>query len=107
MKLAPEKPGWLARLIHSIFGGASERDPMPNWPTLIDMVQFAPDGTEVEFTVERGDAEPRNVKLTPAPIGRRVRRGPRIRVRADRANPHSRQRFGEQVRSAGTKRPMR
>ena len=48
MKLVPEKPGWLAGLIRSIFGGASEPRPEPNWPTVLDLVQFAPAGTEVE-----------------------------------------------------------
>jgi regulator of sigma E protease len=38
----------------------------PNWPTLLDLVQLAPDGTEVEFKVQRGnEAEPRKVTLKP------------------------------------------
>jgi regulator of sigma E protease len=68
IKLAPEKPGWLAALIRSIFGGASKPRPEPNWPTVLDLVRFAPAGTEVEVAVERGDAESHKVKLTPRAV---------------------------------------
>jgi regulator of sigma E protease len=37
----------------------------PNWPMLFDAVQHLPDGTQVEFTVEREGAEPYQLKLTP------------------------------------------
>ncbi len=38
-----------------------------DWPRLLDTVQFVPAGTEVEFTLQRGDAETRKVKLAPVP----------------------------------------
>jgi len=40
----------------------------PNWPRLLDVVQFVPAGTEVEFDVRRGkETELRKVKLKPVP----------------------------------------
>ncbi len=42
----------------------------PNWPALVDRVQFAPAGTEVELTFERGEGkhvEQHTVTLTPQP----------------------------------------
>jgi regulator of sigma E protease len=38
----------------------------PNWPALVDAVQFAPRGTKVELTVQRGEqAEPRKATVLP------------------------------------------
>ena len=47
-----------------MFGATAERETR-DWPRLMDIVQFVPAGTEVEFTLQRGDAETRNVKLAP------------------------------------------
>jgi regulator of sigma E protease len=40
----------------------------PNWPALLDAVQFKPSGTRVEFTVQRGEeSQPRTVTVSPRP----------------------------------------
>jgi regulator of sigma E protease len=40
----------------------------PSWPTVLDAMQFVPDGTIVELTVARGkDAESQQIRLTPTP----------------------------------------
>ncbi|HEY3391713.1 MAG TPA: PDZ domain-containing protein, partial [Lacipirellulaceae bacterium] len=62
-------PGWLGRLIRSVFGGG-EAEPRvePSWPMLIDLVQFAGGGTKVEFSVKRsGEEKARTVTLEPTP----------------------------------------
>lgn len=66
IQFVPEKPGWLGRLIQSIFGGETDTTPVPNWPMVITVVQFVPEGTDVEFTVDRGGSE-QKVSLKPAP----------------------------------------
>jgi regulator of sigma E protease len=44
-------------------------DDEQNWPAIVDAVQFAPAGTEVELQLARGDnAEPITVKLSPQPV---------------------------------------
>jgi regulator of sigma E protease len=65
VRFAPQKPGFLGRLFQSIFGGANGASPTRNWPMLISMVQFIPEGTEVEFTVERKGGEEFTTKLVP------------------------------------------
>jgi regulator of sigma E protease len=37
----------------------------PNWPALIDALQFAPAGTNVELTFRHGNEEPRKVTVSP------------------------------------------
>ena len=65
VKFVQDDANWLARLIAKVFGGELPAPrTLPNWPQLMDAVQFAPTGTDVEFTVKRdADAEPLRVKL--------------------------------------------
>lgn len=65
VKLVRDKPSWLAALLQKLFGGETDMRPLPNWPTILDAVQFIPEGTEIEFTVQRGEAESRKVTLKP------------------------------------------
>jgi regulator of sigma E protease len=69
-----------------------------NWPAIVDAVQFAPAGTEVEVRFVRGDdPEPQTVKLSPQPAD-----GIFIAPRGFLCEPIFRMReaktFGEQVR---------
>jgi regulator of sigma E protease len=69
-----------------------------NWPAIVDAVQFAPAGTEVEVRFARGDdPEPQTVKLSPQPAD-----GIFIAPRGFLFEPIFRMReaktFGEQVR---------
>ncbi len=69
VRFVEDEPGWLGRLVRSVFGGG-EKEPRvePSWPTLVDAVQLAADGTKVELTVKRsGEEESRTVTLEPAP----------------------------------------
>jgi regulator of sigma E protease len=63
-----DEPGWLAVLIHKIFGGEKPGErTLENWPTLLDFIQFSPPGTEVELTVSSPkDSKPKIVKLRPS-----------------------------------------
>ena len=65
VQLIEDQPNWLARLIRKIFGGEESTDrSVPNWPRLLDAVQYAPVGTQVELTVQRGsDATPHQVTI--------------------------------------------
>jgi regulator of sigma E protease len=67
VKFVADKPGWLAQLLQKIFGSeATVPQTFPNWPALLDAVQFVPDETTVEFTIQRGKEEAqRTVKVTP------------------------------------------
>jgi regulator of sigma E protease len=64
IQLPPNDDGKLPKPVKIEFG-----PDQPNWPALVDSVQFAPAGTKVEFTVERGEpAESRTVSLSPQPL---------------------------------------
>lgn len=65
VKLITDEPGWLGRFVNSIFGGTQVDRNRYDWPELIDLIQFIPDGTVVELATQRGDDEPRTVKLSP------------------------------------------
>ncbi len=65
INLIADQPTGLAAFLWKIFGTTREPRPEPNWPTVLDAIQFIPDGTEVELTYVRGDAEPRKVTLKP------------------------------------------
>ncbi len=65
VKLVPDEPSGLAALLRKWFGSTTEARPEPNWPTVLDAIQFISDGTEIEFTVVRGDEAPRKVTLKP------------------------------------------
>lgn len=51
------------------YRGESDSVPLssdqPNWPMLFDAVQHLPDQTQIELTIEREDAEPYRLKLSP------------------------------------------
>ncbi|HJQ80069.1 MAG TPA: site-2 protease family protein [Lacipirellulaceae bacterium] len=67
VRFVAEKPGWLGRLLRSVFGGG-ETEPRvePSWPTVVNAVQFAAKGAKVELTVKRsGDDKARTVTLEP------------------------------------------
>ena len=90
-------PAGLASLWQKIFGGAPVERERFDWPRLLDIVQFMPAGTEVELTVQHGDAEPRTVTLAPV-----VAESDFIAARGFWFKPIERIRkadsFGEQVR---------
>lgn len=65
VRLMSPKPTGLAALIRRLFGGSDESHPEFNWPTVLDAIQFAPEGTELELTVERGDEPERKVVVKP------------------------------------------
>jgi regulator of sigma E protease len=65
VKLVSDKPTGLAALIHKLFGSSAEPRPEPNWPTVLDAIQFIPDGTDVELTAVRGSEDPHKVKANP------------------------------------------
>ena len=65
VKLVPDEPSGLAALLRKWFGSTTEARPEPNWPTVLDAIQFISDGTEIELTVTRGDAAARKVTLKP------------------------------------------
>lgn len=65
VRLMSPKPTGLAALIRRLFGGSNESRPEFNWPTVLDAIQFIPEGTEVELTVERGDEPERKVVVKP------------------------------------------
>jgi regulator of sigma E protease len=69
VRFVAEEPGWLGRLVRSVFGGG-EAEPRvePSWPMLIDLLQIAGAGTKVELTVKRPDETgTRSVTLEPTP----------------------------------------
>lgn len=63
VSLMSPKPTGLAALIRWLFGWTNETHPEPNWPTVLDAIQFVPAGTEVELTIVRGDEPERKVKV--------------------------------------------
>ncbi len=65
VKFVGDEPSWFGRLWERVFGSAPIERERFNWPRLMDLVQFIPSGTQVELTVQRGDAEPRKVTLAP------------------------------------------
>jgi regulator of sigma E protease len=65
VQFVPEEPGWFGRLWLKIFGGAPAKAERFDWPRLLDVIQFVLPGTEIELTVQHGDAEPRTVTLEP------------------------------------------
>ncbi len=65
VRLMSPQPTGLAALIRRVFGGSNESHPEPNWPTVLDEIQFVPEGTEVELSVERGDEPERKVVVKP------------------------------------------
>jgi regulator of sigma E protease len=65
VKFVPDEPGWFGRLWLKIFGGAPTERERFDWPRLLDIIQFARPGTEVELTVQHGDEATRTVKLEP------------------------------------------
>jgi regulator of sigma E protease len=69
VKFVADKPKGLAALVQRLFGSAeSEPQTFPNWPSLLDQVQFIPAGTKVELAIQRGKEEKtRTVTVTPAP----------------------------------------
>lgn len=68
VNLISAKPTGLAALIRHLFHGTNEPHSEPNWPTVLDAIQFVPDGTEVELSVERGDEAERKVVVKPAAL---------------------------------------
>jgi regulator of sigma E protease len=70
VRFVADEPGWLGRLVRSIFGGAkSEPRVEPSWPMLVDAMQFALPGTTVELTYKQSDEdEPRTVTIEPTPV---------------------------------------
>jgi regulator of sigma E protease len=66
VKFVPDEPSGFGRLWQKVFGGGPTTRDYLDWPRLIDMLQFNPAGTEVELTFQRGDAEPFDVRLSPA-----------------------------------------
>jgi len=75
-ELAPGDRVIKARIIFPKKSDGDTEDPIsielgrdnPDWPRLIDMIQFAETGTQVELTIERGEEAERVVKLSPAPL---------------------------------------
>ncbi len=65
VKLETDRPSGLAGLIGKILGRNTEPRPEPNWPTVLDAIQFVPEGTEAELTVVRGGEEPHKVSTKP------------------------------------------
>ena len=65
IKFVPDQPGLIGQLWQKIFGAPTAKQDRIEWPRLIDSLQFAPAGTEVELTLQHGDTEQRKVKLTP------------------------------------------
>ena len=96
IKLVPDKPTGLAALIRWIFGGEVDTRPLPNWPAVVDAIQFVPDGTEFELEVQRGNEEPRILSLKPT-----LQEGGTVAARGFWFQPiqeiRTAQSFGEQV----------
>lgn len=69
VKFVADKPGRLASLLQKIFGSGPEQpQTFPNWPAFMDSVQFVPDDTYVDFTIQRGDEKASRIaKVTPRP----------------------------------------
>ncbi|HEX5471024.1 MAG TPA: site-2 protease family protein [Lacipirellulaceae bacterium] len=65
VKLVHDETGWFGTLSQKMSGGAATEQERLDWPRLIDIVQFVPAGTKVEFTVQRGNAEARTMTITP------------------------------------------
>ena len=65
VKLETDRPSGLAALIGKILGRNTEPRPEPNWPTVLDAIQFVPEGTEAELTVVRDGEEPHKVSTKP------------------------------------------
>ncbi len=65
VKLETDKPTGLVALIGKILGRNTEPRSEPNWPTVLDAIQFVPEGTEAELTVVRGSEEPHKVQVKP------------------------------------------
>ncbi len=67
VKFVADKPSGLGALVQRISGSApTQPQVLPNWPTLLSAVQFVPDATMVEFTIQRGKEEKtRTAKVTP------------------------------------------
>jgi regulator of sigma E protease len=65
VEFVADEPGWFGRLWLKIFGGAPTEPERFDWPRLLDIVQFARPGTEIQLTVQRGDAERQTVTLEP------------------------------------------
>jgi regulator of sigma E protease len=65
VKFVPDEPGWFGKLWGKVFGRAPVDSERFDWPRLMDVVQLIPGETEVELTVQHGDAEPRAVNLMP------------------------------------------
>ena len=67
VKFVADKPGWLASLLAKVFGSADAvPQTFPNWPSLLDVVQFVPEQAEVAFTIQRGNEEKaRTIKMVP------------------------------------------
>ncbi|MFO0789196.1 MAG: site-2 protease family protein [Pirellulales bacterium] len=65
IKLMTDKPTGLAALIRWLFGYSTEQKQEFNWPSVLDSIQFLPEGTDVQLTVVRGDAEPRKFSVKP------------------------------------------
>jgi regulator of sigma E protease len=65
VKLMTDPPTGLAALIRKLFGSSAVSRPEPNWPTVLDEIQFLPKDADVELTVVRGNEEPRKVAVKP------------------------------------------
>ncbi len=67
IRLTPEEPSWLGRLVRAVFGGSEQEEPtgLRNWPMLLNRVQGLPEGTRVELAVHREGADPYELKLIP------------------------------------------
>ncbi len=65
LKFVPDPPSGFGQLWQKVFGSAPVKRERLEWPRLIDSLQFVPAGTEVELTLQHGDAAPRQVKLAP------------------------------------------
>jgi regulator of sigma E protease len=65
VKFVRDEPSWFGSLWQKVFGGAPIERERLDWPRLMDLIQFIPAGTEVELTLQHGDAEARTVTLAP------------------------------------------
>jgi regulator of sigma E protease len=65
VKMVRDEPNWFGKLWQKVFGGPQVERERFDWPRVLDVVQFIPAGTEIELTLQHGDAEPRTLTLAP------------------------------------------
>src|SRR4029078_11546723 len=67
VKLASDPPTGRAPFIENLFVSPAKTHPEPNWPTVLDAIQFRPDGADVELTVAHENDEPLKGRIQPIP----------------------------------------